>query len=66
MEYIDTALMVADIHTKGFTDEKKRTHAHTMAGVMAPDALPARMLWQAKYYVLKEKIPKEDKGGELT
>ena len=66
VEYTDTALMVADIHTKGFTDEKKWTHAHTMAGVMAPDALQARMLWQAKYYGWEGKITKEVKEEELV
>lgn len=50
VEYTDITSMVADSHTKGFTDEQKWTHAHTMAGVMAPDALPARMRLQAKYY----------------
>ena len=60
VEYTDTQLMVADIHTKGFTDEKKWIHAQTMAGVMDPNALKDRMLMQAKYFGLKEKIPKED------
>ena len=60
MQYTDTQLMVADIHTKGFTDEKKWIHAQTMAGVMDPNALKDRMLMQAKYCGLKEKIPKED------
>ena len=57
MQYTDTHLMVADVHTKGFTDEKKWIHAQTMVGVMDPSALEAR---QAKYFGLKEKIPKED------
>ena len=60
VEYTDTQLMVADIHTKGFTDEKKWIHAQTMAGVMVPSALKDRMQMQAKYFGLKEKIPKED------
>ena len=60
VQYTDTQLMVADIHTKGFTDEKKWIHAQTMAGVMDPNALKDRMLMQAKYFGLKEKIPKED------
>ena len=52
--------MVADIHTTGFTDEKKWIHAQTMAGVMDPNALKDIMQMQAKYFGLKEKIPKED------
>ena len=60
VQYTDTQLMVADIHTKGFTDEKKWIHAQTMAGVMDPNALKDRMLMPAKYLGLKKKIPKED------
>ena len=60
VQYTDTHLMVADVHTKGFTDEKKWIHAQTMVGVMDPSALEARMVMQAKYFGLKEKIPKED------
>ena len=64
VEYTDTQLMVADVHTKGFTDEKKWIHAQTMVGVMEPNALKTRMVMQAKYFGLKEKIPKEDCAPE--
>ena len=60
VEYTDTTLMVADIHTKGFTDEKKWKHAQAMAGIMEPGALKERMKWQAKYFGIKEKIAKEN------
>ena len=66
VEYTDTTLMVADILTKASTDEEKWKHAQTMAGIMEPSALKDRMKWQAKYFGLKEKIPKEDKHGELA
>ena len=59
VEYTDSKLMVADVHTKGFTDEKKWTHAQTMAGVMDPETLVDRIKWQAKYFGFKGKIPKE-------
>ena len=59
VEYTDSQLMVADVRTKGFTDEKKWTHAQTMAGVMDPEALVDRIQWQAKYFGFKGKIPKE-------
>ena len=59
VEYTDTTLMVADIHTKGSTDEKKWKHAQAMAGIMEPGALKEKMKWQAKYFGIKEKIPKE-------
>ena len=60
VEYTDTTLMVSDIHTKGFTDEKKWKHAQAMAGIMESGALKERMIWQMKYFGIKEKIPKED------
>ena len=71
MEYTETTLMVADIHTKGFTNEKKWKHAQAMAGIMEPGALKGRMKWQAKYFGIEEKIPKEDNctpclDGELA
>ena len=59
VEYTDSHLMVADVHTKGFTDERKWIHAQTMAGVMEPSALKDRIMMQAKYFGFKEKIPKE-------
>ena len=41
-----------------------------MAGVMDPNALQYRMKMQAKFFGLKEKIPKENSGdpksGELA
>ena len=60
VEYTDTTLMVADIRTKGCTDEKKWKHAQAMAGIMKHSALKERMKWQAKCFGLEEKMPKED------
>ena len=68
VEYCDSYLMVADIHTKGFTELKKWTHAHETAGVMKPSKLEDRIRVQSKYFGLTEKVPKEDKdeaaGGD--
>ncbi len=60
VSYSDTFLMVADIHTKGFTDPKKWAHAHTMAGVMDPSKLADRIKFQKRFFGLTEKIPKDD------
>ena len=59
VEYTDSHLMVADAHTKGFTDAKKWTHAQTMVGVMEPGSLESRVLFHHKYFGFKTKIPKE-------
>ena len=64
VEYTDTTLMVADCHTKGFTDPKKWIHAQTMVGVMDPSSLHERMRMQSKYFGFKEKVPKEGAGGD--
>ena len=58
--YCDSHLMVADIHTKGFTDEKRWRHAHTMAGIMSKDELPDRIRHHKQYFGFNEKIPKEE------
>ena len=47
VEYTDTYLMVVDIHTKGFTDPNKWTHAQQTGGIMDPRVLEERMLLQA-------------------
>ena len=60
VEYTDTSLMVADGHTKGFTDPKKWKHAQTMVGVMDPTLLADRMRMQKKYFGVKDKIPKDE------
>ena len=66
VDYTDTYLMVADIHTKGFTDPKKWTHAQQTAGIMDPRNLPERMKMQAKYFGLKGKVPKAEEEPELA
>ena len=66
VDYTDTYLMVADIHTKGFTDPKKWTHAQQTAGIMDPKNLPERMKMQAKYFGLQGKVPKAEEESELA
>ena len=59
LEYTDSKLMVADIHTKGFTDANAWRHARLLANVCAPDEIHARIQDHAKYFGFVGKIDKQ-------
>ena len=65
VNYTDTELMVADVHTKGFTDAKKWTHAQTMAGIMEPKLLHDRVVHHNKWFGFDKKIPKEQPEEDI-
>lgn len=48
--YTDTKLMVADIHTKCFSDSKSWDHARKLCGVFAPGELAERVREHRTYF----------------
>ena len=63
LRYTDTKLMVADIHTKGFTDAGAWKHARQLANILAPDEIDERIRTHHKWFGHIGKIPKD---GEET
>ena len=59
VQYTDTKLMVADLHTKGFPEVRAWTHAHTLGGSLAPDKVHERIRDHCKYIGVT-KLPKPD------
>jgi len=59
LEYTASELMVADIHTKGFTDVTEWTHARMLANVCAPAEIIHRIQTHAKWYGFQGKVPKD-------
>ena len=64
VQYTDTKLMVADIHTKGFTDAAAWKPARQLANILAPDEIDERIKVHHKWFGHVGKIPKDGDENE--
>ena len=66
VQYTDSHLMVADVHTKGFTDPNKWLHAQMMAGIVEPCQLEEKMRYHKQWFNHQGKMDPTPKGNEVN